>query len=262
MGNILDDILKAKRIDLIMQKQLISIAKLEQDMTTTAGKGRFKQELECSKLGFITEFKRKSPSKGWINREANIETVVSNYESVGATALSILTDTPFFGGKPMDLLRARELTKLPILRKDFIIDEYQVVQSAAWGADAILLIAAALPKKELHKLARLAKSLGLDTLLEVHSKEELDYINEDIDVVGVNNRNLSTFHTSIEVSIELASSIPADCLKISESGIKTAEEISTLLQLGYRGFLIGEHFMKHPDINKAFNSLNNLAYEG
>lgn len=257
--NILDQIIKKKRESILTQKEVVPIHVLEKDIATYGHYGRLKQTLKESSLGIIAEFKRKSPSLGWIQENAEVSHIVSRYESMGADALSILTDSPFFGGKPSDLLQARELTDLPILRKDFIIDEYQVLETAAWGADAILLIASALSSKRLKELAKLAKSIGLNTLLEIHSEEELDYLHDNIDIVGVNNRNLSTFQTDIKVSIELINKIPKEMLKISESGIHSLETLYLLKDRGYEGFLIGEAFMKQK-IKRL--SKERIEYEG
>lgn len=206
--------------------------------------------LRPDKTGVIAEFKRKSPSKGPLNLYADIEKVSIGYMQAGASALSILTDQAFFGGRNEDLTQARQLNFCPILRKDFIIDEWQVLETKSMGADVVLLIAAALKPEETKKLARLAKSIGLEVLLEVHNQEELDrHINPDVDVIGVNNRDLHQFQTYIETSLKLAESIPTEFVKISESGLQTIDDLQQLWQSGYRGFLIGERFMtsSHPE---------------
>lgn len=210
--------------------------------------------LDNEKTGIIAEFKRKSPSKGIINDEVTIEEVTTGYFRGGASALSILTDTDFFGGSVSDLMRARELVSIPILRKDFIIDEYQVIESKAIGADAILLIAAALEKNQMKKLANLAVSLHLQVILEVHDMSELSMVTPDISVIGVNNRNLKDFNVDINCSVEMAKLIPTGFVKISESGIHSADIISKLKAVGYNGFLIGEQFMHQPDPVFAFMS--------
>ncbi len=210
--------------------------------------------LDNEKTGIIAEFKRKSPSKGVINDEVTIEEVTTGYFRGGASALSILTDTVFFGGSDRDLMRARELVSIPILRKDFIIDEYQVVESKAIGADAVLLIAAALEKNQLKKLASLAVSFHLQVILEVHEPSELSMVTPDISVIGVNNRNLKDFRVDINCSVKMAKLLPSDSVKISESGIHSADMINTLKAVGYNGFLIGEQFMHQPDPALAFMS--------
>ena len=258
MDNILTQILVEKQKTVAMQKEVVPVATLEKDISIHGHQGRLKAALQQSSLGIIAEFKRKSPSLGWIQKEARIDEIILRYESMGVSALSILTDTPFFGGKPSDLLQARELTDLPILRKDFIIDEYQVLETSAWGADAILLIAAALPLDKLKNLARLAKELGLNTLLEVHHEAELEYIHENIDVVGINNRNLSTFHTDIQTSLNLVSQLPPEMVKISESGIQSVEMLMNLREKGFQGFLMGEALMKELIPTQKWISLNHI----
>ena len=203
-----------------------------------------KQALASSKSGVIAEFKRRSPSKGWIKQDARPEEIVLSYATAGASALSILTDEKFFGGSLKDIRIARPLVEIPILRKDFIIDEYQLYQAKIVGADAVLLIAAALEQERCNELTEKAHSLGLEVLLEIHSPEELSYINEKIDMVGINNRNLGTFFTDVENSFRLAGQLPQDAVLVSESGISDPEIVKRLRTAGFRGFLIGETFMK------------------
>jgi len=208
------------------------------------------------KAGIIAEHKRQSPSRGIINDKVTLKQVVLGYQNAGASAVSVLTDKDFFGGGSNDLIEARSLLQIPILRKDFIISEYQILEAKALGADAILLIAAALKPNKLNSLAAYAKEMGLEVLMEVHNKEELESsLNDYIDVVGVNNRNLKDFSQSIETSIQLAELIPKQFLKISESGISKADTIMTLRKHGYRGFLIGETFMKQPNPGEACGEL-------
>ncbi len=198
--------------------------------------------------GIIAEFKRKSPSKGIINDKAEIVDVTQGYLEANVAAQSILTDTQFFGGNIMDLIKARTVNdSTPILRKDFIVDGFQIVESKAIGADAILLIAACLTKGELKNYGKLAEDLGLDVLYEVHTKEDLDKIELDHKIIGINNRNLKTFEVDLEHSIELANQIPDSCIKISESGISDPRIIIGLKEFGFQGFLIGENFMKTED---------------
>lgn len=194
--------------------------------------------------GIIAEFKRRSPSKGIINAKAEVPEVTKAYNKAGAAGLSVLTDTPFFSGVTDDVLAARLVNDIPILRKDFIVDEYQVYETKAMGADVMLLIAECLTKAEVKHLAALAKYIGLEIIMEIHSEEQLEKYTSDIDIIGVNNRNLKTFDVSINQSIELFDKLPQDALRISESGISNVEAIKTLKEVGFQGFLIGENFMK------------------
>lgn len=246
---ILDEIIAHKKAEISEKQKLFPISFIEKQKYFEMKTFSLKNELfKKDKVGIISEFKRKSPSKSEINRDAKIENVVKGYENAGASGISVLTDSDFFGGKNDDLITARELVNLPILRKDFIIDEYQVLEAKSIGADVILLIAAALNPSQLKQLALLAKSLKMEVLLEVHNKEELEIsLNENIDIVGVNNRNLKTFEVNIENSLQLANAIPDDFLKISESGLEKPADLLRLKESGYNGFLIGETFMKEKD---------------
>lgn len=194
--------------------------------------------------GIIAEFKRRSPSKGIINAKAEVADVTKAYNKAGVAGLSVLTDTPFFSGVTDDVLAARAVNNIPILRKDFIVDEYQVYETKAMGADVMLLIAECLTKAEVKHLASLAKFIGLEIIMEIHSEEQLDKYTPDIDIIGVNNRNLKTFEVSIEQSKQLFDKLPSDAIKISESGISEVKSILELKDVGYQGFLIGENFMK------------------
>ncbi len=208
-----------------------------------------------SKSGIISEVKKKSPSKGVINDLIEVDEVAEGYETAGASAISILTDFKYFGGKMEYLTAARAKVNVPILRKDFMIDEYQVYEAKAIGADVILLIAACLTPAYLEHLAKLAKDLGLSVLLEVHDAHELnETLNSYVDAVGVNNRNLKTFEVAIQTSLELAPLIPDQYLKVSESGLKDGATIRQLKSAGYEGFLIGETFMKQANPAKALHS--------
>lgn len=243
--NILDKIIANKRIEIEEQKKRMSIDAMSRIIADSISKPRsFKESLSNSSTGIIAEFKRKSPSKGWIYEDARVEDVVSVYSSSGASAISVLTDEQFFGGSLEDLKTARLLTDTPLLRKDFMIDEHQLYQAAMYGASAILLIASALAISQTKDLAMKSKKLGLDVLLEIHNKKELDHINEYVDVVGINNRNLGTFVTDIQISFDLGEKIPSEFLKISESGISDTHTVKDLRQAGFRGFLMGENFMK------------------
>ncbi|MEM7575583.1 MAG: indole-3-glycerol phosphate synthase TrpC [Bacteroidota bacterium] len=198
-------------------------------------------------FGIIAEFKRKSPSQSDIKLEADPEQIASGYEAAGAAALSVLTDQHFFGAQATDILQARAAVNIPIIRKDFIIDPYQLEEAKALGADAILLIAACLEKQQIHELTQAAHELGLEVLCELHALKEVELLNAQVDIVGVNNRNLKDFSVSISQSIELAKELPADQLRISESGIEDPQTIVRLRRAGFQGFLIGTYFMRQAD---------------
>lgn len=202
--------------------------------------------------GIIAEFKRRSPSKGVINNTSGVAEVTSGYSANGASGLSVLTDNLFFGGSAEDLITAHKINQIPILRKDFIIDEYQVLESKAIGADLILLIAEALTANEIKKLSKLARSLGMEVLLELHSEHELPKIDQSVSIIGVNNRDLTTFRVDVNVSLRMADLLPAEMVRISESGISEPATLTILKEAGYKGFLVGEHFMATPDPVKAF----------
>ena len=244
MKDILSEIIANKRFEVDLQKQAISIEQLQEGISETPVSRSMKQALVSSSSGIIAEFKRRSPSKGWIKEEACPEEIVPSYAAAGASALSILTDEKFFGGSLKDIRTARPLVEIPILRKDFIIDEYQLYQAKIVGADAVLLIAAALTPDKCNELTEKAHELGLEVLLEIHSSEELAYINKEIDMVGINNRNLGTFFTDVENSFRLAGQLPQDAVLVSESGISDPEIVKRLRTTGFKGFLIGETFMR------------------
>jgi indole-3-glycerol phosphate synthase len=206
-----------------------------------------------AKTGIITEFKRKSPSKGMINEHADVIDVTGKYAAYGASGLSVLTDSDYFGGSEADLQQAR-LNDIPILRKDFMVDEYQVLEARAMGADVILLIAACLTPSEVLALASFARNLQLEVLLELHAEEELDHINSYTDLVGINNRNLKTFEVDMDKSISMAEKIGKSALRIAESGIREPEDVVRCRSIGFEGFLIGERFMKENDPGLAFKS--------
>ncbi|HMK05594.1 MAG TPA: indole-3-glycerol phosphate synthase TrpC [Ferruginibacter sp.] len=209
--------------------------------------------LKEKSTGIIAEFKRKSPSKGWFKKEDySAPAIIMCYEQYGAAGVSVLTDKEFFGGDLPDLTVCRVVTELPILRKDFIIDEIQMLEAKAYGADAILLIAAILSPKRVEELATEAKKYGLEVLLELHRENELGHICNEVDMVGINNRNLQTFEVDIDHSIKLSKQLPGDKVKISESGIDDIETIKKLKDAGFQGFLIGEKFMKEPHPGTAF----------
>ena len=255
MKDILRDIIADKRIEGEGLKQSTSIDSLYENAAGHAHAG-FRLAIENTPNGIIAEFKRKSPSKGWIHKDAKSEDIAPGYEKNGAAAMSVLTDGKYFGGTLDDVASVRRLVKMPILRKDFTIDEYQLHQAKAFGADAVLLIAAAISEKECRRLARMAHELGLETLLEIHNEDEISYLCDDIDVVGVNNRHLGTFRTDLEASEFLARKLPQSITRISESGIKSAADIVRLQMLGYRGFLIGELFMSGENPAENLRRLN------
>ena len=202
--------------------------------------------------GIIAEFKRKSPSKGWFKaKELEVEPVVAAYNK-GAAGISVLTDSEFFGGDLDDLIQTKVVTDIPVLRKDFIIDRWQIAESKAFGADVILLIAACLTPAEVKEFASYAASIGLESILEIHNEEELGHCCDEVSMLGVNNRNLKTFEVDINTSLQLIDRIPAGKPAIAESGISTAEAIVTLRNAGFKGFLIGENFMKEEQPGKAF----------
>lgn len=249
---ILDQIIADKRKEVEAGKKLISLADLQSSPYFQRSSLSLKDRLRES-VGIIAEFKRKSPSKGWIHEEADVVEVTSGYSAVGAAGVSILTDSKYFGGVQQELTAARPHVHCPVLRKDFMIDEYQLYEAKAIGADVVLLIAAALTPAECRQLAAKARELGLEVLLEIHSEDELIYCCDEVDLVGVNNRNLKTFEVSTNLSVELAPLIPDRFVKISESGLSEVETVRTLMEKGYRGFLMGENFMKENDPAAALN---------
>jgi len=250
--SILDDIISFKRQEVEKSKKDVGLDELEKREFFSREIISLKQSLlDEARTGIIAEFKRRSPSKGIINNAADVNKVTTAYVQGGASALSILTDEYFFGGSESDLLRAR-IHEIPILRKDFIVDKYQLVESRAMGADVILLIAACLSPKEVRDLAAFAKELELEVLLELHGENELAHVCDEIDLVGINNRNLKTFEVDIERSLAMANKIPAGKIRIAESGISKIENIKLFREHGFKGFLMGEHFMKQADPGRAF----------
>jgi indole-3-glycerol phosphate synthase len=243
---ILDQILTDKRAEVEARKQLLSIADL-MSSPYFKRKGLSLRERLQSAPGIIAEFKRKSPSKGWIHEDADVVEITSGYSEAGAAGISILTDTKYFGGNQHELTAARPHVSCPILRKDFMIDAYQLYEAKAIGADVILLIAAALSPLECRELAVKAKELNLEVLLEIHSQDELAHLCAEVDMVGVNNRNLKTFEVSTALSLELAPLIPDQFVKISESGLTDTATVRMLMEAGYQGFLMGENFMKEQN---------------
>ena len=255
---ILQTIVAHKRKEVASRREMVPVKLLESSLYFRSRPLSLRQYLlREDGSGLIAEFKRKSPSKGWINQYAPVERTTLGYMQAGAAALSILTDAEFFGGKNEDLTTARRFNFCPILRKDFVVDEYQILEAKSVGADAVLLIAAVLTPAEIHTLGALARSLGMEVLLEVHDGEELARsIHADaVDLVGVNNRNLHDFSLSLNTSLELAAAIPNDFVKVSESGISSAATIGHLRESGYRGFLLGEAFMRSARPERACAAL-------
>lgn len=258
MKNILDQIVEQKRIEVQQKQQVQSIEDLKQSIHFLNPVRSAKASiLDESKTGIIAEFKRKSPSKGFINENAKVEDVVLGYEQFGASVVSVLTDENFFGGSIEDLQQAKQFLTIPVLRKDFIVDAYQVYETKAIGADLMLLIAECLTKDEVHDLAKLAKEIGLEVLLEIHSEDQLEKVNEYIDLIGINNRNLKTFEVDTEKSKQILKQLPEDLIKVAESGISNPEVLKDLKAAGFQSFLIGENFMKNENPGKAFHEFVN-----
>lgn len=244
--NILDQITAYKQNEIALRKAVFPVSLLKQAPWFERDCYSMTHSLQASSNGIIAEHKRRSPSRSIINENIDLTEVVLGYEEAEVAAISVLTDKKFFGGSLDDLASARRLVSVPLLRKEFIIDTYQIYEAKAYGADAILLIAACLSPLELKEFSTLAKSLGLDVLLEVHNELELEKsLHSSVDMIGVNNRDLKTFSVSLETSKKLSEKIPSDFVKVSESGISSIEAIKELRTYGYQGFLIGEHFMKN-----------------
>lgn len=247
MGNILESIARSKREAVSASRRLMPLEELRRlasavDRQPVSMAGAI---MAPGASGIIAEFKRRSPSRGEIAPMASVGDVVPGYEKAGASACSILTDTQYFGGALTDLAVARETSALPLLRKEFIVDEYQIYEARLWGADAILLIAALLSPAEVAEYVGLAHSLGLEVLLELHDEAELGHVCQDIDMVGVNNRDLTTFNTDLGCSASMIDTLQGvDTVKVAESGILHPGDIARLRGVGYNGFLVGEAFMK------------------
>lgn len=242
---ILDLIVSDLYTVLKLKKQLIPVSQLESSVLFERTSFSLSKSIRNSGSGVIAEHKRRSPSKPCINFKTSLQDVAKGYEDAGASGMSVLTNGKYFGGSLDDLILARAATKMPLLRKEFIIDEYQIIEAKAYGADAILLIAGCLTQNQIKSFSETAQKLGLEVLLEVHDQEELDKaLMPSINLFGVNNRNLKTFEVSIETSKQLVDRIPDEFVKISESGISTVEAVKELQSVGFDGFLMGEHFMK------------------
>jgi indole-3-glycerol phosphate synthase len=252
--DILEQIVADKKKEVTARKEVVSLEHLR-GLCTGMPRGRsMKQALLNSPTGIISEFKRKSPSKGYIHPDAKVTEIVEAYQEAGCSAVSVLTDYSYFGGTIGDFKAARAVLQCPMLRKDFMVDPYQIYESKVLGADVILLIAAALTLDEAYEMGEIAHELGMEVLLEIHNEAEIDYISRFTDLVGVNNRNLKTFVTDVAVSHELAEKIPADRVRISESGISDPNTVKALRESGYCGFLMGENFMKENNPGAALSS--------
>lgn len=244
MQKILEEIIARKRIDVEARRAACPPDGLLSDDDRHVQTRSMSAALAASPTGIIAEFKRRSPSKGWIHQEADVMEIPAAYARAGATVLSVLADTPYFGGSMTDIKKARSRVTVPILCKEFIIDEYQILEARAMGADAILLIAAALDVEQCYHFAQVAHTLGLEVLLELHDESELPYADIPVDMIGVNNRDLNTFHTDTAIALRMATLLPKRPVLVAESGISDPATVARLRAAGYRGFLIGEHFMQ------------------
>lgn len=254
---ILDTIIARKKEEVAKRKADVAIQELER--SPLFGLERMSLQnalLKNDSTGIIAEFKRQSPSKGIINGEANVVEVTKGYTRHGAACLSVLTDADFFGGSFDDLIQAR-VNPIPILRKDFMVDEYQLIEARSLGADVILLIAACLSPKEVKQLAQQARQLELEVLLELHNEEELGHVCDETRIIGINNRDLKTFSVDLDRSLRMAEQLPADAVKVAESGISQVETLELFYKNGFRGFLIGENFMKDNNPVEAFARFTN-----
>ena len=257
---ILEKIIETKKNELEIVKKTISIEKLKKLPNFERKSISLVDRLKNSSHGIIAEHKRKSPSKSIINDSISINEIITGYNNANVCGISVLADKDYFGGGLNDLRNARKLTNIPILRKEFIIDEYQIIEAKANGADVILLIAACLEKDQIKSFSSLAKEIGLEVLIEIHDENELKKcLTDTIDIIGVNNRNLKTFEVDINTSIKLSNMIPENYLTISESGISNYDEIIKLRKNGFKGFLIGELFMKNNNPGKeVLNLIQNI----
>ena len=257
MQDILQEIIAHKRIEVERFKAQLSEREIHRQVETILdfSAPSLSKALSESDSGIIAEFKRKSPSKGWIKKEGKAEEIPLSYQQHGAAALSILTDKHYFGGEDEFIRIARHQgVKIPILYKNFVIDEYQLFQARLCGASAVLLIAACLTETDCRALQQTAHELGLEVLLEMHSQEELEYAEQEPDLCGINNRHLGSFVTDVETSFRLAEYLPKEAVKVSESGLSDPLTVKQLRSVGFRGFLMGEHFMKSADPGAALEA--------
>ena len=260
---ILDKIVRDKKLEVDKLSSNSSIKELESSSLFSRKCISLKDSILKSSGGIICEFKRRSPSNNDINYKSNISEVVKGYQKAGAAGLSILTNKQYFDGDIQDILEIRDIASIPVLRKEFIVSEYQIIEAKSIGSDAILLIASILSKEEIKNYSSLAKDLGLEVLFEIHDAEELEKLSgENIDIIGVNNRNLDTLEIDLQNSVNLYNRIPDSFVKISESGISKVESILKLREVGYQGFLIGENFMKTDDpFESAYNFIKEVENE-
>jgi len=255
MQDILSEIIAHKKIEVARQKEETPFSLLEKRiLKETTPFYSLEAALEQSTTGIIAEFKRRSPSKGWINRTAEVIPVTKAYEAAGAAAVSVLTDEPYFGGTLADLRAATKCVSIPVMRKEFIVDEYQIYDAKISGASAILLIAAAITKEESQRFTELAGQLQLEVLLELHDERETEYIIPQNRLIGINNRNLGSFVTDVQKSFRMIDLLPRESLLISESGLSEPQVVRELRDAGYRGFLIGENFMKSDDPGQSLKN--------
>jgi indole-3-glycerol phosphate synthase len=245
MQDVLQEIIVHKKKEVALLKERVSLAELEKQLEKVEVPFySLKKALQLSTTGIIAEFKRRSPSKGWINQIARVEEITPAYEAAGAAALSVLTDEAYFGGTMVDLRKATQAVHIPVMRKEFIVDAYQLFEAKLAGASAVLLIAAAITKEEYRQFSDLAHQLQMEVLLELHDERETEYITPIQQLIGINNRNLGSFVTDLQKSFRMAEMLPKDALWVSESGISNPATLKELRQAGYKGFLIGENFMK------------------
>lgn len=256
---ILDKIIATKKEEVAKAKKKISVSGLSDSEFFARESFSLKKSVK-EKTGIIAEFKRQSPSKGIINDKVKPLEVVSAYEKFEASGISILTDTPYFGGSFQDLISVRNEIKIPILRKDFMIDEYQFFEAKSWGADVVLLIAACLSPSQVQEYTELAHELGMEVLLEIHTEEELKHFNQNIDLVGINNRNLKDFKVDLEHSVRLKNLLPKDTLSVAESGIYSLKDFQFLKEKGFDAFLMGEFFMKNENPAQAFEEFSKQIF--
>ncbi len=257
MMDILETIVAAKKKEIEPFKIKSPVERFERDgfFWKIANRSLVNNLLSEGSSGIIAEFKRKSPSKGWFkSKEIEVEPVIRAYNDLGAAGISVLTDDEFFGGDLDDLIQTKVISDVPVLRKDFIVDQWQIAESKAFGADVILLIAACLSKEQVKQFAGYAKNIGLEVLLEIHNEEELEHICDEVDMVGVNNRNLKTFEVNIQTSLDLINKMPTNKPAVSESGISNVDTVVNLKKAGFKGFLMGENFMKQDDPGLAFEN--------
>ncbi|ASE60404.1 indole-3-glycerol phosphate synthase TrpC [Chryseobacterium indologenes] len=253
--NILDKIIERKKAEVATAKSHIPVEQLKSTEFFERKTLSLKESVK-NKSGIIAEFKRQSPSKGIINNSVSPLEVTSAYETYGASGVSILTDTDFFGGSSEDVLKVRDHLHIPLLRKDFMIDEYQFYEAKSIGADVILLIASCLSPAQVQEFTDLAHELNMEVLLEIHTEEELKHFNSNIDLVGINNRNLKDFKVDLQHSVQLKNLLPKDVVSVAESGIYSLEDFMYLKEKGFEGFLMGEYFMRNPDPAKAFEDFS------